>query len=523
MHMLTQIIPQPVKVEPQAGEFTLRSDTLIAATGEARATAGLLAGWLGAATGFHLTIQAELTPAQAGIRLALDAGLAGLGAEGYRLSVSPLGVLLRAAGEAGLFYAAQSLRQLFPAPIFASTPQAGVVWTAPAVEIEDTPRFGWRGEMLDVARHFMPVEFVERSIDLLALHKMNVFHWHLTDDQGWRIEIKRYPRLTEVGAWRTETMVGRMGRSTSGLVYDGVPHGGFYSQAEIRRVVAYARQRHVRVVPEIEVPGHAQAAITAYPELGSGGETPEVGRYWGIFTHDVYNPSEATLAFLENVFGEVADLFPGEYIHVGGDEVLKDAWKENPDVQARMRELGLADEHALQSYFIRRLETYLGSRGRRLIGWDEILEGGLAPNATVMSWRGEGGGIAATQAGHDVVMAPNTRTYFDYYQVANKETEPLEIGGYVPLSMVYAYDPIPAELSPEQAGHVLGTQFQLWSEYLPTPAAVEYMAYPRACALAEVAWSPAERKDWKGFEGRLGTHLERLDRMKVNYRKGEWE
>jgi hexosaminidase len=522
--MLPQIIPQPVRVEPQAGEFTLRPDTIIAASGAARPTAEFLAGWLGAATGFHLAVQAELAPNRPGIHLVLDSSLAGLGAEGYRLSVSPQGVLLRAAGEEGLFYAAQSLRQLFPAQIFASTPQAGVAWVAPAVKIEDYPRFGWRGEMLDVARHFMPLEFVERSIDLLALHKMNVFHWHLTDDQGWRIEIKRYPRLTEVGAWRSETMVGRMQHNgATGMPYDGIPHGGFYTQAEIRRVVEYARQRHVRVVPEIEVPGHAQAAIAAYPELGCGGETPVVGRYWGIYTHDVYNPFEPTLAFLENVLDEVAQLFPGEYIHVGGDEVLKTAWKENPEVQARMRELELADEHALQSYFIRRMESYLGGRGRRLIGWDEILEGGLAPNATVMSWRGEGGGIAAAQAGHDVVMAPNTYTYFDYYQATDKSAEPLTIGGYVPLSKVYNYNPIPADLSPEQVGHVLGTQFQLWSEYLPTPAAVEYMAYPRACALAEVAWSPPAGKDWKGFEGRLGEHLERLDGMKVNYRKGEWE
>jgi hexosaminidase len=521
--MLPQLIPQPVRVTPQAGEFTLCPETAILADGEARDSAEFLASWLRQPTGLALPVQAGFNPNQPAIRLQIDPTLSSLGSEGYRLSVSPGGVSLCAPAAAGLFYAAQTLRQLFPSEIFAAAPQPGIDWKAPAVEIEDYPRFGWRGSMLDVARHFMPVEFVERTIDLLALHKMNVFHWHLTDDQGWRIQIQRYPRLTEVGAWRNGTLVGRMTREATNLEYDHVSHGGFYTQDEIRRVVAYAQQRHVRILPEIEVPGHSQAAITAYPELGCGGETPEVGRHWGIYTYDVYNPFETTLCFLENVFNEVAELFPGEYIHVGGDEVIKKSWRESLNVQAHMREMGLADEHALQSYFIRRMESYLAKLGRRLIGWDEILEGGLAPNATVMSWRGEVGGITAAQAGHDVVMAPNTYTYFDYYQAGNKDAEPLAIGGYVPLSKVYGYNPIPADLAPEQAHHVLGTQYQIWSEYLPTPASVEYMTYPRACALAEVAWSPQEGKSWPGFTARLGTHLQRLDGLKVNYRKAEWE
>jgi hexosaminidase len=395
-------------------------------------------------------------------------------------------------------------------------------WEIPAVMVEDTPRFGWRGAHLDVSRHFMPVEFVERFIDLLALHKLNTFHWHLTDDQGWRIEIKKFPLLTEVGAWRSETLVGRLTRDRANLKFDGVPHGGFYTQAQIRQVVEYARQRHVRVVPEIEVPGHAQAAIAAYPELGCDGPQ-EVARQWGIFIYDVFNPSEATFAFLKDVFNEVMDLFPCEFIHVGGDEVKKQAWKENPEVQARKQALGLSDEHDLQSYFIRRMETILQARGRRLIGWDEILEGGLAPNATVMSWRGEAGGIAAAQSGHCVVMAPNTYTYFDYYQSQNQESEPLTIGGFVPLSKVYSYNPVPVDLMPEQAGYVLGTQFQLWTEYLTCPEDVEYMAFPRGCALAEAAWSPQEARDWDDFTARLTTHLKRLDGMKVNYRKARWE
>jgi hexosaminidase len=287
-------------------------------------------------------------------------------------------------------------------------------------------------------------------------------------------------------------------------------------------VVEYARRRHVRVVPEIEVPGHAQAAIAAYPELGCSGPL-EVACHWGVLTYDVFNVSEATFAFLADVFNEVADLFPGEFIHVGGDEVRKTAWIENAEVQARKQALGLADEHAMQSYFIRRMEEVLLARGRRLIGWDEILEGGLAPSAVVMSWRGEAGGIAAAQAGHPVVMAPNTYTYFDYYQSAHPESEPLAIGGYVPLSKVYSYNPVPAELTPEQAGLVLGTQFQVWTEYLASPGQVEYMAFPRGCALAEAAWSPQEARDWDGFQARLAAHLARLDGLAVNYRRGAWE
>jgi len=521
--MLPQLVPQPVKVQPLAGEFILSPDAAIAAQDEAVPAAQLLAEWLSKPTAYRLPVQPLLPPGLPGIRLEIDLSLAALGREGYRLEVIDSGVSLRAPAPAGLLYAAQTLRQLFPPEIFSQQAANGISWTLPCVEIEDQPRFGWRGSMLDVSRHFMPLEFIERYIDLLALHKMNVFHWHLTDDQGWRIEIKRYPRLTEIGAWRPETVVGRMSRSKTELEYDGIPHGGFYTQDEIRRVVEFARRRGVRVVPEIEVPGHSQAAIAAYPELGCGPEPLEVATQWSIFTYDVYNPFEPTFEFLENVFGEVADLFPGLFIHVGGDEVRKKAWQENPAVQQHMKDLGLADEHALQSHFIRRLETTLQGRGRRLVGWDEILEGGLAPNATVMSWRGETGGIAAAQAGHDVVMAPNTYAYFDYYQAANKEAEPLAIGGFLPLSKVYSYNPVPDELTLEQAGHVLGTQFQIWTEYMGGPAQVEYMAYPRACALSEAAWSPHEGKDWKSFTTRLAAHLKRLDALKVNYRTAEWE
>ena len=521
--MIPNLIPQPLRVEPRAGMFVLLPGTVIAAQDDAAPTAHLLSAWLGAPTGYPMPVQPLLVPDQPGIRLEIDLTLAHLGSEGYNLLVEPTGVVLRAPTPTGLFYAAQTLRQLFPPAVFSPTPLPGCDWRIPCVEVEDTPRFAWRGAMLDVCRHFMPYEFLERFIDLLSLHKMNVFHLHLTDDQGWRLESKKYPRLTQVGAWRKETLVGPMSHDGSEMKYDGIPHGGFYTQEQMRSLVEYARVRHVRLVPEIEVPGHSQAAIAAYPELGSISEQLEVAPHWGVIWKDVYNPFEPTLQFLENLFGEVLDLFPGEFIHVGGDEALKQAWQENPAIQEYMKKLGLDNEEELQSYFIRRLETLLQRRGRRLIGWDEILEGGLAPNATVMSWRGEAGGIAAASEGHDVVMAPNQFTYLDYYQVIDREKEPLAIGGYLPLSRVYGYNPIPAELAPEHAYHVLGAQCQIWTEYIPDSGQVEYMAFPRLCAISEVAWSAHERKDWDGFSTRLSAHLSRLDALQVNYHKGSWE
>ena len=516
------IIPQPVKCTPTDGHFALNADTAIVAAGAAAAVGQQLAAALAPATGFWPKVLAESARDANTIRLRLDRNLANLGPEGYRLSVTRRQVMITAAQPAGLFYGVQSLRQLLPPAIFREAKVEGVAWTIPGVEIEDYPRFSWRGMMLDVCRHFMPKEFVKKFIDLLALHKYNTFHWHLTDDQGWRIEIKRYPRLTEVGAWRKETLVGRLDWRNPNYVevYDGKPHGGFYTQDDIREIVAYARARHVNVVPEIEMPGHAQAAIAAYPELGNTGEPIGVRTKWGISEH-VFNVEESTIAFLQNVLDEVLGLFPSPFIHIGGDECLKTQWKASPAAQARMKELGLVNEEELQSYFIRRMDQFLAARGRRLIGWDEILEGGLAPGATVMSWRGEAGGIAAARAGHDVVMAPNTWTYFDYYQSDDRDAEPLAIGGYISLEKAYSYEPIPPDLSADEAKHVLGTQAQLWTEYMPDPKHVEYMAYPRACAHAEVAWTPAARKDYADFQARLNTHLERLAILDVNYRRPE--
>ena len=371
--------------------------------------------------------------------------------------------------------------------------------------------------MLDCGRYFMPKEFIKKLIDLLALHKMNVFHWHLTEDQGWRIEIKKYPRLTEVGAWRKETLKGHLEVTRLRPRYDKRPHGGYYSQADVREIVAYARQRFITVVPEIEMPGHSQAAIAAYPELGNLAAPLEVSCTWGIH-ENVFNVNESTLLFLQDVLAEVLDLFPSQFIHIGGDECPKKQWRNSPVAQARMHELGLRNEDELQSYFIRRMDTFLNAHGRRLIGWDEILEGGLASDATVMSWRGEQGGIAAARAGHDVVMSPDHYTYLDYYQSWKIRREPLAIGGLLPLKKVYNYEPVPSALSSEEARHVLGAQGQVWTEYMPTPKSAEYMIFPRICALAEVLWTPAELKNYAGFTRRLEQHISRLKVLDVNYR-----
>ena len=512
----TTIVPAPSRVVPGEGTFVLTPETALVAAAPAAEVAALFAQQIAPAIGFALPVMAAPQGDRPVIAFVLDEAAADLGAEGYRLTVTPSCVTARAAQPAGLFYAAQSLRQLLPPEIFSSAPVKGVAWTMPCVEIEDVPRFGWRGAMLDVSRHFMPTEFVLRFIDLLALHKLNVFHWHLTEDQGWRIEIKKYPRLTEVGAWRKETLVGRMQRDAE-MTFDGVPHGGYYTQDEVREVVAYAQARYVTVVPEIEMPGHAQAAIAAYPELGNLTEPLDVRTYWGI-SDNVFNVEESTIAFLQDVLDEVLDLFPSEFIHIGGDEAPKKQWRESPAAQARMRVLGLHDEEELQSYFIRQMDAFLTSRGRRLIGWDEILEGGLAENATVMSWRGVQGGVAAATSGHDVVMAPNTYTYFDYYQSADRDAEPLAIGGFLPLEGVYAFEPVCEGIDEVHAHHVLGGQGQLWTEYIPTPEHVEYMAFPRLCALAEAVWTPAEGRNYADFLARLAVHLQRLDGLNVHYR-----
>ncbi len=511
------IIPEPASVIVRDGTFRLTSGTTIQAGGEAAPIGARLAAYLRPATGYPLDVTTGGAASGNRIVLQLDAALERLGPEGYVLDAAENEILIRAPAPAGLFYGVQTLRQLLPPENLRDSLARGVEWHVPAVLIEDSPRFRWRGMHLDVARHFMPKEFVLRFIDLLALHRLNSFHWHLTEDQGWRIEIRKYPRLTEVGAWRTETLVGHMTNDSAARQYDGTPHGGFYTQDDIREVVEYARQRFITVVPEIEMPGHAQAAIAAYPELGNTGDTLGVWTHWGV-SQNILNPEESTIRFMQDVLSEVLELFPGTFIHIGGDEAPKTQWRASPRAQARMRELGLANEEELQSWFIRRMDAFLVERGRRLVGWDEILEGGLAPNATVMSWRGVDGGIAAARAGHDVVMAPTGFTYFDYYQSRDTEWEPLAIGGFLPLDRVYSFEPIPPDLEPEFHHHILGAQAQLWTEYMTTTTHVEYMAFPRVAALAEVVWTPRARRDLADFRVRLATHLRRLDALGVNYR-----
>lgn len=428
-----------------------------------------------------------------------------LGEEGYKMQISPKSIHIFAANQAGIFYGLQSLYQLM-----LSDTTAGPI-LIPTMEITDKPRFSYRGMHLDVGRHMFPTEFIKKYIDLLAFYKFNTFHWHLTEDQGWRIEIKKYPKLTEVGAWRNETLIGHGGKKP--FEYDGKPYGGYYTQDEIREIVDYATRRQITIIPEIEMPGHSLAALASYPELACTPGPFEVATRWGVF-NDIYCTKDSTFEFLENVLLEVMDLFPSKYIHIGGDEAPKARWKECPTCQATIKREGLKDEHELQSYFIQRIEKFLNSHGRSIIGWDEILEGGLAPNATVMSWRGTDGGIAAARQKHDAIMTPGSHCYFDHYQ-ANSETEPLAIGGFTTLEKVYSYNPVPDTLTKDEASHILGAQGNVWTEYMETPEYVEYMVLPRMAALSEVNWSG--EKDWELFKKRIKEHFIMYDRLGYNY------
>ncbi|GAA3561878.1 beta-N-acetylhexosaminidase [Nonomuraea rosea] len=498
------IVPKPVKHEPRPGSFVLDGRTSLTAD----PALGEVAAWL----------RAELAPVAGGellpgegsgtITLALDGGLP---PEGYRLTAGPERTEIVAGDPAGAFYGAQTFRQLLPAAAFRRA--AGGPFTVPGVYVEDAPRFGWRGCILDVARHFLTKREVLRFVDLMALHKLNVLHLHLTDDQGWRVEIRRHPRLTEVGAWRKESQAGWNGPM------DGRPHGGYYTQDDLREIVAYAARRHITVVPEIDLPGHTQAAIAAYPELGNLGTPLEVRTGWGVGEH-VLNVADSTLTFFQGVLEEVLELFPSPYVSVGGDECRKDQWRASPAAQRRIAELGLRDEEELQSWFIRQFGAYLAARGRRLVGWDEILEGGLAPGAVVASWRGEYGAVAAARRGHDVINCSNTSLYLDYRQGTGEE-EPVPFGTVLTLEDVYAFEPIPAGLRGDPAaGHVLGAQCGVWTELIDSSRGVDYMAFPRLSAFAETVWSPPER-DLEGFRTRLAEHLHRLDAIGVEYRRAD--
>jgi hexosaminidase len=504
------IIPQPVSVSFTDAKPLKVSKSIVVqtSTDAAKDIALFIQEYFASAnTGATVTIADQTTTKdQTLIKLVLQR-LPTPGPEGsYTLKTSPDGITITAATEAGLFYGTQTLLQIFSQ--FTSA--------IPAVDISDSPRFSYRGLHLDVGRHMFPVAFVKKYIDLMSRHKFNRFHWHLTEDQGWRIEIKQYPKLQEVAAYRKETVIGKSGSKNRGKNFDGKRYGGYYTQDEIRDVIAYAQKRYVTIIPEIELPGHAQAALAAYPGLGCTGGPYEVATTWGVFPEVFCAGKEDTFAFLQNVLDETMALFPSEYIHIGGDECPKTRWKECPHCQKRMKDEGLKDEHELQSYFIQRIEKYLNSKGRRIIGWDEILEGGLAPGATVMSWRGEEGGIAAARENHDVIMTPGDWCYFDHYQDTAK-SEPLAIGGFTPVKKVYEYEPVPKQLSAEEAKHVLGAQANVWTEYIPTSDHVEYMVYPRAVAMSEVLWST--KKDYNDFLKRLEFHLKRLDSWHVNYAK----
>lgn len=514
------VIPRPAEQEMTAGSFEITRNTQIVtdlSNSELERLAENLSQRISTATAWDIEIvnSGSQSTADSSIVLELAAGGDFASEEAYKLDVTPSGITIGAGSTHGMFYGIQTLRQLLPPEIehkdYTLVPR-DTEWTIPAVTIQDQPRFTYRGLHLDAGRHFMPVDFIKKYIDLMAFYKMNRFHWHLTEDQGWRIEIKKYPRLTEVGAWRDSTLVGHYGTGR----YDGKRYGGFYTQEEIREVVSYAQNRYVTIVPEIEMPGHSSAALAAYPELGCVEEKEyRVKTTWGVF-EDIYCPKEETFQFLENVLTEVMDLFPGEYIHIGGDEAPKTQWENSAIAQKVIQRENLEDEHELQSYFIQRIESFLNDHGRQIIGWDEILEGGLAPNAAVMSWRGTEGGIEAARQQHNVVMTPNSHCYLDYYQ-ADPDTEPLAIGGFTTLEKTYSYEPVPGELDEEEAKYILGAQGNVWTEYMHTPDKVEYMAYPRAMALSEVTWSAKERREWTNFWNRLQNHFNRLELLDVNF------
>ena len=500
------IIPLPQEVVTQgSAPFLLKPSTPISyqeGDAEMEQTARFLASYVKEATGYEPKVITG--NADKGIHLSIASDIRN--PEGYRLLVSENGIEIAGASNAGIFYGVQTLRKSIPAVA------EGMDIELPAASINDYPRFPYRGMHLDVSRHFFPVDSVKKFIDILALHNMNRFHWHLTDDQGWRIEIKKYPELTQIGAQRKETVIGR----NSGK-YDGKPYGEgmFYTQDEIRDVIAYAQERFITIIPEIDLPGHQLAAITTYPDLGCTGGPYEVWTQWGVSDDVICAGNEKAMTFLEDVLGEVIDLFPSEYIHVGGDEAGKSAWKKCPKCQALMKEKGMKNVDELQSYMIHRAEEFLNSKDRKLIGWDEILEGGLAPEATVMSWRGEDGGIKAARMGHDVVMTPGNYMYLDFYQ-ADPKTQPYAIGGYTPIKKVYSYDPVPADsLTVEECRHILGVQANTWTEYIQTPEHLEYMMFPRALAVAEIGWTSQELRTWEDFKPRMNAHISKLQGMGI--------
>lgn len=497
------LIPYPKQITQNAGVLKLGQNVEIVST-KKTFEAEYLQQQLNAQ--FGISSQLKNKPGKnPAIKLVTDKNLAD---DQYTLVSDAKGITVKGRSGKELFYGIQTILQLIPADSKGSA-------NVPLVNITDSPKFGWRGMHLDVCRHFFPLDFIKKYIDFLAMYKMNTFHWHLTDDQGWRLEIKKYPRLTEFGAWRNQSMVGHYNENR----YQDGRYGGFYTQEQAREIVKYAADRHITVIPEIEMPGHASAAIASYPELGCTGKQIDVVGKWGVL-EDIFCPSEHTFKFLEDVLIEVMAIFPSKIIHIGGDEAPKTQWEQSKLAQEVIKREGLKNEHELQSYFVQRIEKFLNAHGREIIGWDEILEGGLAPNAKVMSWRGFEGGIAAAKQHHDVVMTPTDFAYFDYYQ-GNPKNEPIAIGGYVPIEKVYSFNPIPKDLSGAESKFVLGAQGNLWTEYIKTTDHVEYMVFPRIAALAEVVWGT--NKDYSQFQNRVFQHLKVLDKKKINYSRAIFE
>ncbi|NHM00691.1 glycoside hydrolase family 20 protein [Flavobacterium difficile] len=501
------LIPKPTTIETYEGHFILNENTVILGKTSSFETQ-FLKEIIKEKTGLELKI-ATSTNSNSIIQLSLPK-LTKTEKENYSFSINKYGVFIESNSYQAQFYAIQTLSQIIP---FEKNAEIKL----PFLNINDQPKYAWRGMHLDCARHFFSVEFVKKYIDYLAMYKFNTFHWHLTDDQGWRIEIKKYPKLTEVGAWRKGSMIGHYNDQK----FDDKRYGGFYTQQEIKEIVAYATERHITVVPEIEMPGHAVAALAAYPEYSCTSGPFEVGKIWGVLD-DVFCPKDETFTFLENILTEVIDLFPSEYIHIGGDECPKTRWKVCPHCQKRMKDEKLKDEHELQSYFIQRIEKFVNANGRKIIGWDEILEGGLAPNAAVMSWRGTEGGIAAAKQKHFVVMSPGSHCYFDHYQ-GEPKNEPLAIGGYTTVEKVYSFQPTPKELTSEETKYILGAQANVWTEYIATPNHVEYMIFPRMLALSEVLWGTSNPEKFSDFQNRLIQHFDILETKGINYSKSIFE
>ena len=514
-----QVIPAPQELVIDQNEpFIMNNKTKIiiypADNDGMQRNAGFLAEYVKEATGKSLkTVLTDKTKNA----IILQLGLSSENPEAYQLNVNKDNIIISGASEAGVFYGIQTLRKSLPI-----TKTANVSF--PAVKIQDYPRFAYRGMMLDVSRHFFTLDSIKRYIDMLALHDINRFHWHLSEDQGWRIEIKKYPELTKVGSMRSETVIGHNTDE-----YDGKPYGGFYTQEEAKEIVAYARDRYITVIPEIDLPGHMQAALASYPELGCTGGPYEVWKRWGISEDVLCAGNPKTIEFIEGVLDEITEIFPSEYIHIGGDECPKVRWKNCPKCQAMIKKLGLKSdkkhsaEDRLQSYVMSCAEKFLDGKGRRIIGWDEILEGDLIPEATVMSWRGTKGGIEAAKRGHDVIMAPNVYAYFDYYQTKDTENEPLAIGGFVPVDKVYSLEPVPASLTNDEKKFIVGVQANLWTEYIPTFSHVEYMVLPRMAALSEVQWTMPEKKDYQDFLNRLSRFRGLYDLNGYNYAKHVFE